>query len=260
MAAIIQRNDQNRGVWKAPAGTEAVITAEGLSLNPDNTEVNQLTSNGVNALRDLPGFGRVIWGARTLADSPEDRFLSSMRTQRWIMRCLERDLSDAALKVNGVALWSDLETRAGLFLNELFRQGAFAGETQANSYFVKCDSETTTASDIQAKRVNVIFGCAYLRSAEFVISGLSLQTFDSVREFPEVRMLLNAPRNGVMSLSYQTVPGFLHIPQVSASLQPGGWINGSSPASDGAWVTYEVPTISDRLLIRLKTERLPRLN
>jgi phage tail sheath protein FI len=55
----------------------------------------------------------------------------------------------------------------------LFRQGAFQGATPAQAFFVKCDSETTTQSEIDAGIVNVLVGFAPLRPAEFVVVKIS---------------------------------------------------------------------------------------
>ncbi|MEH2388698.1 MAG: phage tail sheath subtilisin-like domain-containing protein, partial [Nostoc sp.] len=66
IAGVFARTDVQRGVWKAPAGTEATLTGvPQLSVpltDPDNGELNPL---GINCLRTLPAYGRVIWGSRT---------------------------------------------------------------------------------------------------------------------------------------------------------------------------------------------------
>ena len=42
-------------------------------------------------------------------------------------------------------------------------------QTPREAYFVKCDSETTTQSDINLGIVNIIVGFAPLKPAEFVV-------------------------------------------------------------------------------------------
>jgi phage tail sheath protein FI len=54
-------------------------------------------------------------------------------------------------------------------MHNLFRQGAFQGQTPAQAYFVKCDKETTTQNDINLGIVNIVVGFAALKPAEFVI-------------------------------------------------------------------------------------------
>jgi phage tail sheath protein FI len=58
-------------------------------------------------------------------------------------------------------------------MNNLFRQGAFQGQTPKDAYFVKCDSSTTTQNDRNLGIVNIVVGFAPLKPAEFVV--LTLQ-------------------------------------------------------------------------------------
>ena len=51
----------------------------------------------------------------------------------------------------------------------VFRGGAFASRTAAESHFVRCGLDTTTQRDIENGVVNVEVGFAPLRPAEFVV-------------------------------------------------------------------------------------------
>jgi phage tail sheath protein FI len=70
---------------------------------------------------------------------------------------------------NDEPLWSQIRLNVGAFMQDLFRQGAFQGKTPQEAYFVKCDSETTTQSDIDHGVVNILVGFAPLKPAEFVV-------------------------------------------------------------------------------------------
>ena len=70
---------------------------------------------------------------------------------------------------NGEPLWAAIRLNVGAFLQELFTQGFFQGQTPAQAYFVKCDSETTTAADIANGVVNIEVGFAPQEPAEFVV-------------------------------------------------------------------------------------------
>src|SRR5207344_3370093 len=73
VAGIFARTDANRGVWKAPAGTEASLNgAAGLAITMSDAENGQLNPHAVNCLRTLPVYGSVVWGARTM-DGDNDR-------------------------------------------------------------------------------------------------------------------------------------------------------------------------------------------
>src|SRR5260370_31769637 len=67
IAGIMSRIDIPRGVWKAPAGTEAgLLGAQALAVNLTDLENGLLNPLGLNCLRTFPFIGNVVWGARTL--------------------------------------------------------------------------------------------------------------------------------------------------------------------------------------------------
>jgi len=70
---------------------------------------------------------------------------------------------------NDEPLWSQIRLNVGAFMQGLFRQGAFQGQSPRDAYFVKCDDETTTQDDINLGVVNVLVAFAPLKPAEFVV-------------------------------------------------------------------------------------------
>ena len=80
---------------------------------------------------------------------------------------------------NGQPLWQMLRTNVTAFMDDLFRRGAFQGAMPADAYFVKCDSETTTAADIAQGVVNITVGFAPLKPAEFVVIRIQQKTADA---------------------------------------------------------------------------------
>jgi phage tail sheath protein FI len=81
--------DAARGVWKAPAGSEAnVIGAADLAVHLTDAQNESLNGQqGINCLRQFPGRGLLVWGARTLAGSdghaPDWKFVSVGRGPHW---------------------------------------------------------------------------------------------------------------------------------------------------------------------------------
>ena len=136
----------------------------------ENGELNQL---GINCLRAFPVVGQVVWGSRTLrgADqlADENKYIPVRRTTLFLEESLRRGLQWAVFEPNDESLWSAIRLNVGAFMQTLFRQGAFQGASARDAYFVKCDSETTTQSDIDLGIVNVIVGFAPLKPAEFVV-------------------------------------------------------------------------------------------
>lgn len=177
VAGLYGRTDGRRGVWKAAAGVEATIAgANALDFNVIDRHQDQMNPHGLNALRTVPGAGRVVWGARTRRPTTEWRYVNVRRTAMFLRRSIYNGIQWAVFEGNDETLWSALRQSIGAFMNAQFRNGAFAGETAREAYFVKCDSDTTTPDDQAAGIVNVQVGFAPLRPAEFVIVTLSQKT------------------------------------------------------------------------------------
>jgi phage tail sheath protein FI len=174
VAGVFARTDTQRGVWKAPAGQDAVLAGvPQLSVPLTDEENGELNPLGINCLRAFPVIGRVVWGARTLegADrlASEWKYIPVRRTALFIEESLYRGTQWVIFEPNDEPLWSQIRLNVGSFMQNMFRQGAFQGKTPREAYFVKCDKETTTQNDINLGIVNVIVGFAPLKPAEFVI-------------------------------------------------------------------------------------------
>jgi phage tail sheath protein FI len=91
------------------------------------------------------------------------------RLALFIEESLYRGTQWVVFEPNEEALWSQVRLNVGAFMQNLFRQGAFAGQAARDAYFVKCDRETTTQSDINQGVVNIVVGFAPLKPAEFVV-------------------------------------------------------------------------------------------
>jgi hypothetical protein len=174
VAGAIARTDTTRGVWKAPAGLDATLEGvTALDVPLTDLEIGQLNPLGVNCLRAAPGDGHVVWGARTRAGNDrlasEWKYLPVRRTALFLEESLYRGTQWVVFEPNDAPLWAQIRLNVGAFLNTLFRQGAFAGSSPREAYFVKCDGETTTQDDINLGIVNIVVGFAPLKPAEFVV-------------------------------------------------------------------------------------------
>jgi len=136
-------------------------------------EIGQLNPIAVNCLRALPATGRVVWGSRTGegADrlASEWKYIPVRRTALFIEESLYRGTQWVVFEPNDEPLWAQIRLNVGTFMNNLFRQGAFQGQTPREAYFVKCDKETTTQADIDLGIINIHVGFAPLKPAEFVV-------------------------------------------------------------------------------------------
>jgi uncharacterized protein len=174
IAGLFARTDANRGVWKAPAGTDAglrgVQQLETLLTDAENGALNPLA---INCLRTFPVYGTVSWGARTLDGSDQQasewKYIPIRRLALFIEESLYRGTQWVVFEPNDEPLWAQIRLNVGAFMQNLFRQGAFQGKTPRDAYFVKCDGETTTETDRNLGIVNILVGFAPLKPAEFVI-------------------------------------------------------------------------------------------
>jgi len=174
IAGIISRTDANRGVWKAPAGLDATLKGvSALSAKLTDGNNGQLNPLAVNCLRAFPVNGRVVWGSRTLAGADqlasEWKYLPVRRTALFIEESLYRGTQWVVFEPNDEPLWSQIRLNIGAFMQNMFRQGAFQGSSPRDAYFVKCDAESTTQTDIDNGVVNIMVGFAPLKPAEFVV-------------------------------------------------------------------------------------------
>ncbi|HMO47489.1 MAG TPA: phage tail sheath C-terminal domain-containing protein [Rubrivivax sp.] len=174
VAGLYARTDAARGVWKAPAGTEARLeNVQALAYTLTDLQNGALNPLGVNCLRTFPIFSHICWGARTLdgADqlASEWKYIPIRRLALFIEESLFRGTKWVVFEPNDEPLWAQIRLNVGVFMNGLFRQGAFQGSTPQEAYFVKCDKETTTQADRNLGIVNIEVGFAPLKPAEFVV-------------------------------------------------------------------------------------------
>jgi len=174
LAGIYARTDSERGVWKAPAGTAALLVGPtGLSYTLTDPENGTLNPLGLNCLRTFNVIGNVARGARTArgADALADeyKYIPVRRLALFLEESLYRGTQWAVFEPNDEPLWAQIRLNLGAFMHTLYALGAFQGTSPRDAYFVRCDKETTTQNDIDLGRVNIIVGFAPLKPAEFVI-------------------------------------------------------------------------------------------
>src|SRR5262249_42471196 len=113
------------------------------------------------------------WGSRTLVGADDEgsewKYVPVRRLALYIEESLFRGTKWVVFEPNDEPLWAQIRLNVGAFMHDLFRQGAFQGKTPQQAYFVKCDSETTTQSDINRGVVNILVAFAPLKPAEFVV-------------------------------------------------------------------------------------------
>jgi hypothetical protein len=178
VAGIYARSDQERGVHKAPAN-EVVRGAQ--ALRPDVTKGEQDTLNprGVNCIRSFPGRGIRVWGARTTSTNAQWRYVNVRRLFIFVEESIEESTQWVVFEPNGERLWARVRQSVSDFLVTVWRQGALAGTSQEEAFFVNCDRTTMTQAEIDQGQLIVEVGIAPVKPAEFVIFRFSQKTADA---------------------------------------------------------------------------------
>ena len=173
VAGLLARIDTERGVHAFAAGTSAHVQgAVGLASTVGDKAAATLRRSGVNAIRQVPNHGMVVWGARTVGGGREQsedwKYVPVRRTALYLEESIERGIEWVDFEPNDEPTWRALRATVTTFLMQTFREGAFAGDTPAEAFAVRCGSDTTTQSDIDNGVVVIEIGFAPFRPAEFV--------------------------------------------------------------------------------------------
>lgn len=162
--------DATRGPWKAPAGLSARLTnVIALERKLNNTDLDVLNVGHVNALRQPPGAGTVIMGARTLKKSQADMYVNVRRSINYIKDALLKGTRFAIFENNDQILWNLLTTQVTRFLNGVWQSGGLRGATPDQAFYVKCDGELNTPQVIASGEIHIEIGLAFQFPAEFVV-------------------------------------------------------------------------------------------
>jgi Bacteriophage tail sheath protein len=172
IAGIWGRNDDTRGVHKAPAN-EIIRGAVSLELQITKAEQDLLNPHGVNCIRAFPGRGIRVWGARTLSSDAAWRYLNVRRLFNYLEESILDGTQWAVFEPNDDALWAKLRRTISAFLTNEWRKGSLFGLTPDQAFYVKCDEETNPADAIDAGVVTCEIGVAPVKPAEFVVFKLS---------------------------------------------------------------------------------------
>ena len=174
VAGVYATTDTRRGAWKAPANVGLADVIEPL-VKVDNTQQDELnvdpnSGKSVNVIRSFYG-DTVIWGARTLdGNSNEWRYVNVRRFFSMVEESVKKSTHWAVFEPNDANTWVKVRGMIEAYLTQKWREGALAGATPKDAFFVRCGLGTTmTQQDILEGRMNVEIGMAVVRPAEFIV-------------------------------------------------------------------------------------------
>ncbi|MBZ9713602.1 phage tail sheath family protein [Deinococcus multiflagellatus] len=168
VAGIYARNDVERGVHKAPAN-ETVRGILGPAIQVTKSEQDILNPVGVNCIREFPGMGVRVWGARTLSSNAQWRYVPVRRLFNYVEKSIERGTQWAVFEPNDENLWFRIRRDINSFLTSVWRDGALFGNTAREAFYVKCDSELNPPELRDRGVLQVEIGLAPVKPAEFIV-------------------------------------------------------------------------------------------
>jgi phage tail sheath protein FI len=175
VAGIYARVDRQRGVWKAPANVDVRGVREPLvpvsAEEQGGLNVDATSGKSINVIRRFAGKGNLVWGARTLAGNDNEwRYVPVRRFFIFVEESVKKATEFVVFEPNDANTWLRVKTMIENFLSKQWREGALAGASPNEAFFVKVGlGETMTPQDILEGRMNIEIGMAAVRPAEFII-------------------------------------------------------------------------------------------
>lgn len=163
----IARVDGERGLHKAPAN-EVLRGAMGLKYSLTRNEQALMNPRGINIIRDLDDMGIRIYGARTLSEDKEWKYLNVRRLFQVVKASVTRGTEWVVFEPNNPQLWGNIERNIRAYLKTLFNSGALMGKTPEEAFYVKCNEATNPQENLDLGIVTIEIGIAPVKPAEFV--------------------------------------------------------------------------------------------
>lgn len=171
IAGTYTETDNRVGVFKAPAGiTDGKLSsAVGLSDLVTSSDQDVLNPNGVNAVRSLPRYGIVTYGARTLSTDPSLVYVNVRRVLTYIEISLYWGLQWVVFEPNDQKLWGSVNRDVTQFLTTLWQAGGLVGAQDSDAFFVQVNAANNPPETTNQGILYVDIGVAPVRPAEFVV-------------------------------------------------------------------------------------------
>ena len=177
---VYARTDAERGVFKAPAN-ETLRAVLALEFEISDITQGVLNPRSVNVIRQFPGRGILVWGARTMTSDATYKYVNVRRLFIFLERSIDEGTQWAVFEPNDKPLWAQVADAIRVFLRGQWRLGALVGSTEDKAYFVKCDETTMTQDDVDNGRLICEIGVAPVRPAEFVVFRILQHTANAQR-------------------------------------------------------------------------------
>jgi phage tail sheath protein FI len=178
IAGIYARADQERGVHKAPAN-EVIRGCVGLDCLYNKGEQDILNPKGVNLIRNFTGQGIRVWGARTCSSNSLWKYVNVRRLFIFLEESIKANTNWVVFEPNSPALWARVRRTIDIFLNNVWRSGALAGNGPSDAYYIEIGPNTMSQDDIDNGRLICVIGVAPVKPAEFVVFRITQKTSEN---------------------------------------------------------------------------------
>ncbi|WP_087135252.1 phage tail sheath family protein [Caballeronia arationis] len=164
----IARTDLKSGVQQAP-GNVTLNGVIGTERTIDDALHAQWNDAGIDVLRADFGRDPLFGGARTLARDAQWRYINIVRLMLTIKKAADLALRWVVFEPNDEALRATVRSTLLAILRLFHARGAFAGETEASSFFVRCDDVLNPPAARDAGELVALVGFAPATPAEFIV-------------------------------------------------------------------------------------------
>ena len=167
---VYARTIAERGVWKVPAGTEAIVRgAIEVTTLLSRADTDKLNPAGIVSIIPKANYGIVLWGARGLHPDSSMKYISDVLLDIGIKKYAHNITQQFVFEPNDSKTWTKVKTAVETYLDSLWREGALAGNTAKEAYYVKCDEDLNPANVRKQGVLICEVGYANKKPAEFVV-------------------------------------------------------------------------------------------
>jgi phage tail sheath protein FI len=168
VAGVYAQIDNAFGVHRPPANV-ALAGVEDVAEPLSARDQEELNPRGINLLRPFPGRGVRVWGARSLSDEPEWRFIHVRRVMSMIQESVDDSTQWTVFEPNDDTLRRTLTHSLSVFLRGIWDAGGLQGAVPEEAFFVKCDDTNNPPAVVDSGQLICQVGVAIAAPMEFLV-------------------------------------------------------------------------------------------
>lgn len=172
IAGIYAKTAANKNVGKSPGGViDGALDAPnivGPEVKVSRADMDNLYSARINPLETSAATGFIVNGVRSLSLESRWKYVNARLLNNFLMYNTKLQLQWSVFENNGPALWLKITQALTGYYSSLFRLGYFAGTTQDQAFFIRCNSSNNNQTTVDQGKVIIDIGFSPNKPAEFV--------------------------------------------------------------------------------------------